>query len=100
MKLTKTQLRENIREEIQKLNEGNKDYYFHSKKTKNALIMVRDHGNGFYITPMGSEPYTNKKVEDKFNKLGVDGITQMSKKEGNVLLKKLRKDKDFYEDNS
>ena len=99
MKLTKTKLREIIREEIQKLNEGNKDYYFHSKKTKNVVVQVRDAGGEFVVFPQAKEAL---KMKAKFKKLDIDphGTQMFSKKEGQVILKKLRKDKDFYEDNS
>ena len=82
--------------------EGNKDYYFHSKRNKKLVVMIRDSGSGFVVFPKAAEILPKKKMEDKFNKLGVEGAgTQtLSKQKGNVLLKKLRKDKDFYEDNS
>jgi hypothetical protein len=42
------------------------------------------------------------KMKANFKKLGVDahGTQEFSKKEGQVILKTLRKDKAFYEDNS
>ena len=79
--------------------EGNTDYYFHSKKTKNAAVMVRDAGSGFVVMPYAKE---SLKMKANFKKLGVDvhGTQTFSKKEGQVILKTLRKDKAFYEDNS
>ena len=81
------------------LNEGNKDYYFHSKKNKRVVIHVRDAGKEFVVFPQTEEAL---KVKANFKKLDVDphGTQMFSKKEGQVILKKLRKDKDFYEDNS
>jgi len=81
------------------LNEGNKDYYFYSKKTKNVAVMVRDSGSEFVVRPYAKEAL---KMKANFKKLGVDahGTQMFSKKEGQVILKTLRKDKDFYEDNS
>ena len=79
--------------------EGNKDYYFHSKKTKNVAVMIRDFGSGFLAMPKAKEAL---KMKANFKKLGVDahGTQEFSKKEGQVILKTLRKDKAFYEDNS
>ena len=81
------------------LNEGNKDYYFHSKKTKNLVVMIRDSGSEFLAMPKAKEAL---KMKANFKKLGVDahGTQEFSKKEGQVILKTLRKDKAFYEDNS
>ena len=81
------------------LTEGNKDYYFHSKKTKNVAVMIRDFGRGFLAMPKAKEAL---KMKANFKKLGVDahGTQEFSKKEGQVILKTLRKDKAFYEDNS
>ena len=79
--------------------EGNKDYYFHSKKTKKLVVMVRDAGSEFLAMPKAKEAL---KMKANFKKLDVDphGTQMFSKKEGQVILKKLRKDKAFYEDNS
>ena len=79
--------------------EGNKDYYFHSKKNKRVVIHVRDAGKEFVVFPQTEEAL---KVKANFKKLDVDphGTQMFSKKEGQVILKKLRKDKAFYEDNS
>jgi hypothetical protein len=79
--------------------EGNKDYYFHSKKTKNLVVMIRDSGSEFLAMPKAKEAL---KMKANFKKLGVDahGTQEFSKKEGQVILKTLRKDKAFYEDNS
>jgi hypothetical protein len=76
--------------------EGNKDYYFHSKKNKRVVIHVRDAGKEFVVFPQTEEAL---KVKANFKKLDVDphGTQMFSKKE---VLKKLRKDKAFYEDNS
>ena len=74
----KTKLREIIREEIQKLNEVNKDYYFYNKKTKNVVVQVRDAGKEFVVFPLGGE---SSKMEANFKKLGVDPYgTQMFSK--------------------
>ena len=79
--------------------EGNKDYYFHSKKTKNVAVMVRDAGSEFVVMPKAKEAL---KMKANFKKLGVDahGTQMFTKKSGQLVLKRLRKDKDFYEDNS
>ena len=79
--------------------EGNKDYYFYSKKTKNVAVMVRDSGSEFVVRPYAKEAL---KMKANFKKLGVDahGTQMFSKKEGQLILKTLRKDKAFYEDNS
>ena len=83
------------------LNEGNKDYYFYSKKTKNVAVQIRDAGSGkgFVAFPNAKEAL---KMKANFKKLDIDphGTQTFSKKEGQVILKTLRKDKDFYEDNS
>ncbi len=81
------------------LNEGNKDYYFYSKKTKNVAVMVRDAGSEFVVMPKAKEAL---KMKANFKELGVDahGTQMFTKKSGQLVLKRLRKDKDFYEDNS
>jgi hypothetical protein len=79
--------------------EGNKDYYFYSKKTKNVAVMVRDAGSEFVVMPKAKEAL---KMKANFKKLGVDahGTQEFTKKSGQLVLKRLRKDKAFYEDNS
>jgi len=79
--------------------EGNKDYYFHSKKTKNLVVMIRDSGSEFVVMPKAKEAL---KMKANFKKLGVDahGTQEFTKKSGQLVLKRLRKDKAFYEDNS
>ena len=79
-----------------------KDYYFHSKKTKKLVVMVRDAGSEFVVMPKAAEILPKFYMKKKFKKLGVDGAgTQtFTKKSGQLVLQRLRKDKDFYEDKS
>ena len=75
-----------------------RDYYFHSKKTKNAVVIVRYTGSEFVVMPYAKEAL---KMKANFKKLGVDahGTQMFTKKSGQLILKRLRKDKAFYEEN-